>query len=408
MTQASVHKPLFATKRRTDSSYARHNEDWFAFLDRVDDVCFGRVRDLLNEWFAGTPADKVERLRSRFTSRTPEQVESAFWELTLHAALCKRGFEVAFESRPGSGSTDIDYRISSSRTSAECYFEATVAGDPSSVRARRRRLEAVWDTVNQAAPPGFFAWIARVENEGLSAPSGKRLREAIVPWLQGLDRATVRDGMEREPGRYALPECVFEIADWRFRVRAFPLSDDAAASPDDGARLIGVGPSEVAAGGSRAAIMGALDRKRSAKHGTISLPYVVALLDLHRFAGDDDIVSALFGEPALQLTLRGDEMVSTDSIRHRNGFWQEDRNTRTSAVLYARNLSPWMFTRVTPQLWVNPWATRPLEAELPWASRVAVGENGELVRTAPPISLAQLFGVPEDWPGPEQPFERPA
>ena len=38
--------PLFEQRVRTDGSHGRHSEDWFTFLDRVEDVCFGRVRVL--------------------------------------------------------------------------------------------------------------------------------------------------------------------------------------------------------------------------------------------------------------------------------------------------------------------------------------------------------------------------
>src|SRR5260221_12721707 len=91
--------PLFERQLRNDSSYSRHDETWFAFLDRVDDVVFDRIREELNRWFAELPTEKGERLRSEFQSGRDEQVEAALLELFLHAAL--RRTPLLVEVEPG-------------------------------------------------------------------------------------------------------------------------------------------------------------------------------------------------------------------------------------------------------------------------------------------------------------------
>ena len=63
-------------------------------------------------------------------------------------------------------------------------------------------------------------------------------------------------------------------------------------------------------------------------------------------------------------------------------------------------------TRIVPELWVNPWASRPLEARLPWTTRVIVQGDGTLAHKPASISPAQLFGLPRDWPSPEAAFDR--
>jgi len=64
----SISEQLLAAKTRTDPSGMRHDEDWFSFLDRVDDVGCTRVRQLLNDWFSELPERKAKAIRAVITN----------------------------------------------------------------------------------------------------------------------------------------------------------------------------------------------------------------------------------------------------------------------------------------------------------------------------------------------------
>ena len=260
--------------------------------------------ELLNRWFAELPSPQAGRVRRRLESKSQHNVEGAFWELFLHEALKRTGFDLELEVKPGAATRDIDFLVSHARSKRAAYMEATVAGDPAAVRARRKRLNAAWDEVNRAAPPGFFISVA-VDHEGSQAPSGRRLREAVIPWLNRLDRAAVAQAFADSAGAHELPEKLFTIDDWRFGVRALPMTDDGVASADDSTPLMGIGPMEMTYGGSGRAIRRALDRKRPSRYGALDRPYVIALHDTHLFADTDEAINALFGASAIQLTFRG-------------------------------------------------------------------------------------------------------
>jgi len=314
-------KNLFHGWHRVDNSYARHNEDWFTFLDRVDDVCFARVRSLLNNWFVELPKDKARTTRAELTSRKPAKVDAAFWELYLHAAFLRTPLDVPLEQVTSSTGSNVDFVLSPPGGDPLFSVDAVAVGDPPAARARARRLKAAWDALNQETASEFFVWIVRVEREGKNTPSGTRLRKEIIPWLATLDRATVLRDTSSGASRSTLPECLIDVDDWRFLVRAVPLSDNAAARSDTRRRLVGVEPIETAWGGSAAAVLGGLRRKAAAKYDSLNLPYVVALVDLHRFSsGEDVLMDTLYGDDAVQVVFRGDEIVSTQGIRKPNGF----------------------------------------------------------------------------------------
>jgi hypothetical protein len=388
---------LFDSRARADASYPRHDEDMFAFLDRVDDVCFARVRDLMNTWFNELPSAKAPSVLSNASSGKDAQIEAALWELFLHAAFLRTPFEVTTDVVTGSRGENVDFVLAVPERNVPAFsVEAVAVGDPPRARARSKRLKAAWDVLNQETASGFFLWVVQVEREGRRTPPGTKIRKAVLPWLASLDRTTVLS--EATTDRPPYPECTIDVDDWSFVVRAIPISDEAASTPEKGRRLVGAEPIETAAEGPGQAIRRGLRRKSAAKYDRLGLPYVVALSDLHRFSGDDDLMTQLYGDEAVEVTFRGDEIISTNSIRKHNGHWSS-ANTRTSAVLYARQLLPWSVPHVIPELWLNPWAARPLPRELPWAATISVNDDGSLARTPPSMTLAELFELPDGWPG---------
>jgi hypothetical protein len=390
--------PLFDARARDDNGYIRFDETTYGFLDRVDDVFFARIRDLLNQWFTELDDDETaERLRRDFTSERDEQVDGAFWELYLHAALIRTPLEVELEPGRDRG-RQPDFRAwPPTRPADEFLLEPRAVGDPPASRAEQRRLQQVWDSVNAAAPTGFMVHMRRV-TRGKENPSGVRLRNEIVSWLQSLDRSALRAAVDA--GNHVLRERRFEIDDWVFEVAAWPLAEGAEPR-----HLIGIGPVRTAWGGSRATLLSALKKKRS-RYELGEKPFVLAIANLHAFAGSDDVVDALFGEKAVRILGEdADGQLVMEPIRRRNGFFGEV-NTRVSALLHALRLVPWAVADVVPELWLNPWARTTFMLRFPWARTISVDHDGRLVVNEATVSPRDLFGLPPEWPGPEQPFER--
>jgi hypothetical protein len=53
--------------------------------------------------------------------------------------------------------------------------------------------------------------------------------------------------------------------------------------------------------------------------------------------------------------------------------------------------------------WKNPWAMRPLEVGLPFASSAVSADEVTVENRAATVAPHELFELPEDWPG--QPFQ---
>jgi hypothetical protein len=68
---------------------------------------------------------------------------------------------------------------------------------------------------------------------------------------------------------------------------------------------------------------------------------------------------------------------------------------------------PWSAAKIWPRLWLNPWATHPLPIDS-WLPIATIDERGSVSYHDVDQSPANVLGLPDDWPGPEDPFETPA
>jgi hypothetical protein len=85
---------LFVERARSDSSYAGEEESTWAFLNRVEDRVFDRVRRLSNAWYAAYPLEARPALRSRLASGDDIEFHSAWFELYLHELHRRLGFDL--------------------------------------------------------------------------------------------------------------------------------------------------------------------------------------------------------------------------------------------------------------------------------------------------------------------------
>ncbi len=87
---------LFDHRLRTDESRREDNEGVFAFLGRSARPSSAAVRWLVTDWLSHVPdGQERKKLQGTLASRkNDESFESGFWELYLHEAYWRSGYEV--------------------------------------------------------------------------------------------------------------------------------------------------------------------------------------------------------------------------------------------------------------------------------------------------------------------------
>jgi hypothetical protein len=326
---------------RTDATPRGRQEPAYAFLDRAAGARWERVRAELDGWFARLPAAARADLRNRFAQHAELDHAGAFWELWVHEAHRRRGFEVTVNIGCEAGERRQDFVLARGRE--RCWLEATVVGGDSPLSFTARRLdEQLRDIVATVRAPRFSLALD-VVRYGACSPGRRRIVPPLERWLGALD--------PRELRAPAVKRLAFD--DWIVDVEAIALDRDAAR-PCGWARLVPRG-----ATGGRVNEVRPLRRKikkKAARYGDLDRPYLLAVLALGDAVRERDVEHALLG-----------------ASQRDHAVWHGPGgpcNTRLSGVLVARGLRSTDLLPAAPAaqptLWRNPWASRPLDVALPW------------------------------------------
>jgi hypothetical protein len=341
---------------RTDETPRAHQEPAYAFLDRAAGARWARVRDALDAWFARLPAAARSDLRNRFAQDGALDHAGAFWELWVHEAHRRRGYEIAVNIGLEAGARRQDFVLARGRE--RCWLEATVVGGDSPLSFTERRLdEQLRDIVATVRAPRFSLAL-EVVRYGACSPGRRRVVPPLERWLGALDVRELR--ARRVAGA---PPAVRRLGfdDWTIDVEAIPLPGSPHACGRAALVLRAAG-----AGGGAVDDVRPLRRKikkKAARYGALDRPYLLAVLALGDGVRECDVERALLG---------GAPVTSTSPGRagRDHAVWLGPGgpcNTRLSGVLVARGLrSTDPHAPVAPLLWENPWALRPLGLALPW------------------------------------------
>lgn len=396
-TTSKAGEALFDSREHSDPSPASHCESSFDFLNRVDSPYWGKVRQLLDAWFALYPRPHQKDVRARFRSPDPPQHVGAWWELYLHTAFVYMGFEVDIHPRIPSINARPDFKLA--RGGVELYMEATTLFPAHEHKLGRTQREGwIKDAIDLAHCPNFFIWL-ELERRGMEKPSPTAISRPIEKWTRSLDPDAVARSIEdgQEP-----PALSLAAKDWQLCLRAFPVKPEARDRP--GHRPYGAGP--MTSGGEEGrGLRTVLTRKRR-RYRNLDAPFILAVLSTSGFTDEEDVMEALFGSEAV--TFHENEPVSTRAIRRPDGLWTGPRGpraTRVSGVLAGLGTMPWTCARNSPRLWRNPFARHPV-AEFPHFHRASVTAAGKIDLKDSAVPPSILFRLPPEWPGPEPPFPR--
>jgi len=350
---------------------AGHAEGAFAFLDRSAWPRCAAARDELERWFARYP-DGPERndrkdLRQRFRSSNRRDHLGAWWELYLHRVFTSLGYAVEPHPRIAGTGKSPDFLLTKGGASFLLEAVTTVSGIVDAAGRAAHREAELLDILDSVSHPDFSISV-EIESVGPNTLKRKLIAGLLLARLNELDPNDVR----WESGSYD-DEFVLDQDGWRVTFTPYLRGD--LDDPDPNHRMIGGGPVTVGSIDDRSKLAAALKSKRS-KYGCPELPYVVAVLREGFSPDDEDAMSALVGTHALAYRMRGgpSEARWTRWTRLHDGMWlrgtQAKHGEHVSAVLIGDKISELNFADHSPVLWPNPWASRPLTDDLPFAQAV--------------------------------------
>lgn len=393
---------VFEEWDRTDPQPAHHGEPLSTFLDRVAQPLFERVRSLMNDWVSSLPDEAMADVVPRLRSPLAHVFRAAFWELYVHEALVRCGFDVSVHPVVDGTLKVPDFLAV--RGDARFYVEATAAAASDAERSGDARRAQLHDEFNKTESPNFFLWLD-IEAEGDANPSVKQARSDLEGWLESLEPDEVTKLIAGSGAVDAMPRFVWEGGGWALSIGAYPKS--VSARGDLSLRPLGIYNGGAEMIDDRTPLLRRMKRK-SSRYGALDAPFVLAVSGFSFTTDEQDIVDALFGSEQVTFALPpGGQEPIVRPTRAPDGLWVRQGGagaTQVSAVLFVPYIEPWEVAAKVPVLIRHPAAALPLALDCPYLRIGSVDEAGRLTWRDPEQPIAELFELPGDWPGPEPPF----
>lgn len=358
----------------------------FSFLDRTGSTYYEPVRDLLETWAGGVPAEHRAGVVGNLSSGD-DTFESALWELYLYTAATGSGDRVEIHPDLPGTTRHPDFLV---HGATPYYLEATAVGRPPEHIAADKRLQEVEAVLDQVRVDG--ATLAfQYYRVGARPISAAKLRDRLVRWIDSLDTAGLALQADAFQDRGSRPTLRFEDDGWVLTFEALPMkSGTSRRSP-----LIGIrGPGRARGVDNTTGLRRALDSKAN-RYGTqLPYPLVTAVLSNTEFPTRNyDVSAVLYGLSALPPA-----SVVDPADLHTNGHWRTTSGWRRSHnpnVIVAASLNLHSLASVTPTLWttLDPAATT--VADIAWADPVSVSEPDPQPLGRPPALDA--LGIDAAW-----------
>ena len=217
---------VFDDFERTDGAPCRFDEGRFDFLNRSASRYFSYIRRYIEEWVAHLPEDAVSGIVGPLRSGD-RQHEAAFWELYLHEAYGRSGFNITIHPTIANSPNHPDFMLE--RGGARFYLEAVSVGHPPGAIAEDKRLGVVHRVLAELELTDFMVGI-RSHAVGKRPLATRPLRSALKSWTASLDADEVISAVARG-GSASIPLLPWEDDGWRLVFEAIPVRPDVRGRP---------------------------------------------------------------------------------------------------------------------------------------------------------------------------------
>ena len=330
---------LFDDIERTEPHPILHSEKGYSYLNQSARAPAHLIRQTLEAWFIDYPEEHKDNLKRDFIKKVDGP---AFTELLIYTTLRKLDAEnIRIHPTVPHAKTRPDFAAVLGRN--DSYVEVK-----NTTECENPRIQKFIDDANGKLRTTGFLLDLLFEGELATPISVKDFKKFFDAQTQAFDRSNPRDANGN------LPVWVFTCEAGRIHIEPFLCSDPTKVfdrpietySPYDAYTL-----------SHRMTLFNSLNSK-ARRYGRLDKPFLIATNFANGFLEPTDVAQALFGDES---SLHRHDGKGFESHRRRNTLWSRKHNTRVSGVLIMDKADPWLFWERTPELWINPWAAKPLD-----------------------------------------------
>ncbi|QEE49156.1 hypothetical protein FUA48_06050 [Flavobacterium alkalisoli] len=281
---------LFEEITRQSIDPALYNENIYNYYNNSAREDIGRIRTILNKWFAELPDEEKRELKERFK----KDFDSAFHELSLYTLFKKLGYNVTIHPNIEETSKRPDFLIT--KHDFEAYVEAKVVKDKSHKQeALERKANQFYDSLSKVKIKNFFLGIDKLSFKSNIQPSTKKLLKQIEIESLNFDPEIVTTIITNKGYKY-IPKIEYEDKDIHIILKLLPVIPEKRNEFIE--HPIGVLPIETWWGGSEESLRDAISEKAK-RYGKLEKPYIIAVNALtEKVTSTTDVNQAVLGSAA--------------------------------------------------------------------------------------------------------------
>jgi hypothetical protein len=245
----------------------------------------------------------------------------------------------------------------------------------------------------EAKPINTLAFGQALSSDGFltRAVPAKPIKEKIRNWLQNLDPFCV--SQSAKAGRWDQYRLDIEIEGLHLQLDPLPKISSCRTDRLIGAEL----PPARYVSTSEVVRNRIIDKAR--RYGALGMPYIIAVNVFGLAPDRDDVLNALFGSRAAEISWDAEGLRVAKMVRQPDGALYDSRGpryTRVSGVLWTRGLTPWSIASRKLELVCNPFAAHPLtDLGLPLPALIPGASQFE-ERSG--VSVGEMLGLSAGWP----------
>jgi hypothetical protein len=255
---------LFEAKDRARTAPKKPGEGEFAFYDSSARPEYDLYRGLVNGWIDELPEAERAEIIARVRKGDGLQYQAALAELTIHAALKRRGYDVELHPTCGHPTRKPDFEVQNAETKPVAIVEVTTFNPAQDEVAQIQRDAAVYNALDKTKLPAGWRIGLDIAKHGEKPASLGKICKAVEIWAI---EAAGDDPL-------AMPTKTFDVDDWSIEITLYggfdkdvPAERMIATAMGDG-RIIK--PHEE--------IRQATQFKGS-RYGAMTLPYLIVVAD---------------------------------------------------------------------------------------------------------------------------------
>ena len=372
-------KLLFDIFERTDARPAQHREHSYSYLNISARPMAELIRATLEQWFSGYPDDLKDEFKNDFITINDQ---SAFTELLVHQTLKQLNAE-SITVHPDIIDTDKKPDFKAILNNQEIVIEVK-----NSIDKDNPRIEEFCDQLNKRYSTTGYMLDLSFEGRFDTPISVRNFIQFLETQSKNLNIASL---LELAGNYDQIPTWIFVCGENKIHIKPIPCRDPqkvydipiGITSPYS-ARFIDN------AGALRKGL-----KKKASRYGDLGTTYLIVINFEEGFLDGINIAQALFGTE--KFVFRG-QKAEPDFQRENDGLWAENRNTRVSGIVVINGANPWSFWKRKPVIWLNPWASHPLDTTFfqgQFIIKAANEKTGKLEETAG-LYFSEILGLDTD------------